>query len=139
MDVKQWLSRAYRIDQQIQSKNEQIEMWESLACKCTSDPSATPGGSGGAPTSRVETFCIKIADAKTEIERQRDELITVRREIEEVIAKVQNVTLRLLLEQRYLLCKRWEDIADFMGYCVEYIKRDVHKQALRAAREIIAP
>ena len=102
MDVKQWLSRAYRIDQQIQSKNEQIEVWESLG-------------------------------------RHRDELINVRREIEEAINKVQNVTLRLLLEQRYLLCKGWEDIADFMGYCVEYVKRDIHKQALRAAREIIAP
>ena len=139
MDVKQWLSRAYRIDQQIQSKNEQIEMWETLAQKVTSDPSAQPGGGGGVHSSRVETYCIKIADAQTEIERQRDELINVRREIEEAINKVQNVTLRLLLEQRYLLCKGWEDIADFMGYCVEYVKRDIHKQALRAAREIIAP
>lgn len=139
MDVKQWLSRAYRIDQQIQSKNEQIEMWESLAQKVTSDPSAQPGGGGGVHSSRVETYCIKIADTQTEIERQRDELINVRREIEEAINKVQNVTLRLLLEQRYLLCKGWEDIADFMGYCVEYVKRDIHKQALRAAREIIAP
>ncbi len=138
MDIKQWLSRAYRIDQQIQSKNEQIEMWESLAQKVTSDPSAQPGG-GGMHSSRGETYCIKIADAQMEIERQRDELINVRREIEEAISRVQSVTLRLLLEQRYLLCKGWEDIADFMGYCVEYVKRDIHKQALRAAREIIAP
>lgn len=138
MDVKQWLMRAYRIDQQIQSKNEQIEIWESLARKATSDPSALPGG-GGVHFNRLETYCIKIADAQTEIERQRDELINVRREIEEAISKVQNVTLRLLLEQRYLLCKGWEDIAEFMGYCVEYVKRDIHKQALRAAREIIAP
>lgn len=138
MDVKQWLLRAYRIDQQIQSKNEQIEMWETLAQKVTSDPSALLGGGGGY-SSRVETYCIKIADAQAEIERQRDELISVRREIEEAINKVQNVTLRLLLEQRYLLCKGWEDIAEFMGYCVEYVKRDMHRQALRAAREIIAP
>ena len=138
MDVKQWLLRAYRIDQQIQSKNEQIEMWETLAQKVTSDPSALPGGGGGY-SSRVETYCIKIADSQAEIERQRDELISVRREIEEAINKVQNVTLRLLLEQRYLLCKGWEDIAEFMGYCVEYVKRDIHRQALRAAREIIAP
>ena len=138
MDVKQWLMRAYRIDQQIRSKNEQIEIWESLARKATSDPSALPGGGGG-HFNRLETYCIKIADAQTEIERQRDELINVRREIEEAISKVQNVTLRLLLEQRYLLCKGWEDIAEFMGYCVEYVKRDIHKQALRAAREIIAP
>ncbi len=139
MDVKQWLLRAYRIDQQIQSKNEQIEMWETLAQKVTSNPSAQPGGSGGTNYSRVENYCIKIADAQMEIERQRDELIRVRQEIEAAINKVQNITLRLLLEQRYLLCKNWEDIADFMGYCVEYVKRDLHKQALRAAREIIAP
>ena len=103
MDVKQWLLRAYRIDQQIQSKNEQIEMWETLAQKVTSDPSALPGGGGGY-SSRVETYCIRIAGA-----------------------------------QRHLLCKGREDIAEFMGYCVEYVKRDIHRQALRAAREIIAP
>ena len=138
MDVKHWLLRGFRIAPRVQSEHEQLAMWDTLAPKVPSDPSALPGGGGGY-SSRVETYCIKIADAQAEIERQRDELISVRREIEEAINKVQNVTLRLLLEQRYLLCKGWEDIAEFMGYCVEYVKRDIHRQALRAAREIIAP
>lgn len=138
MDVKQWLSRAYKIDQQIQSKREQIEMWNTLAQKVTSDPSALPC-SGGGFTSRVETYCIKIADAQTEIEKQIDELIDIKREIEDVVAKVEDRALRLLLEQRYLLCKDWEEIADFMGYCVDYVKRELHREALRAVRGIITP
>jgi len=135
IEVKKWLSRAYRIEQQIQSKTEQIEVWKSLANKMTSNLSLINSGSGD--NSRMETYCIKIADAQAEITRQQIELINVRKEIEDTINKVQNVTSRLLLEQRYLLCKSWEDIAEFMELSVEYIKRKLHSQAIKDITKIL--
>ncbi len=134
-ETKQWLSRAYKIEQQIQSKTEQIEVWKSLANKMTSNLSLINGGSGD--NCRMETYCNKIADAQEEIARQQIELINVRKEIEDTINKVQNVTSRLLLEQRYLLCKSWEDIADFMELSVEYIKRRLHSQAIKDITKIL--
>lgn len=139
MDVKKWLSRAYRIDQQIQSKLEMIELWKELACKATANYQNTGGGKPSGYSNRLEEYCCKIADAQTENEKQLAELIDVKREIEEAITKVKDTTLRVLLEQRYLIGKSWEEIADFMGYCVEYVKRDIHRDALRIMREIIAP
>lgn len=139
MDVKKWLSRAYRIDQQIQSKLEMIELWKGLANKTTANYQSTGGGKPSGYSNRLEEYCCKIVDAQTEVENQLAELIDIKREIEEVITKVKDTTLRVLLEQRYLVGKGWEEIADFMGYCTEYIKRDVHRDALRVVREIIAP
>ena len=83
----------------------------------------------------VQTCALPISQA--EIARQQIELINVRKEIEDTINKVQNVTSRLLLEQRYLLCKSWEDIADFMELSVEYIKRRLHSQAIKDITKIL--
>ncbi len=134
-EIKQWLSRAYKIEQQIQSKTEQIEVWKSLANKMTSNLSLINGGSGD--NCRMETYCNKIADAQAEITKQQIELINVRREIEDTINKVTDVILRLLLEQRYLLCKSWREIAEFMNLSIDYIKKELHRQALRAVGEIL--
>ncbi len=134
-EIKQWLSRAYKIEQQIQSKSEQIEVWKSLAQKMTSNLSMFGGGSGD--NNRMETYCNKIADAQTEITRQQLELINVRKEIEETINKVTDIILRLLLEQRYLLCKSWKEISEFMNLSIDYIKKELHRQSLRAVGEIL--
>lgn len=135
MDVKEWLYRAYKIDQQIKSKQEQIEMWETLASRITSDPAALPA-SGGGYANRVENYSIKIADAQSEIEKQLQDLVEIKRDTGLFIQRIKNTTSRVLLEQRYLVCKSWGDIADFMGYTEQYIKLDLHKAALAEAREI---
>lgn len=134
-EVKQWLSRAFKIGQQIQSKTEQIEVWKSLANKMTSNLSTFNSGSG--EKFRMETYCIKIADAQAEITAQQIELINIHKEIEYTINKVQNVTSRLLLEQRYLLCKSWDIIAEFMGLSVDYVKRKLHSQAIEDITKIL--
>lgn len=135
MDVKEWLNRAYKIDQQIRSKQEQIEMWRTLATKVTSDPTKLPV-SGGGYSNRVENYGIKIADACAEIDGQLQDLVETKREIGLFIQRIYSTTSRVLLEQRYLVCKNWADIADFMGYTEQYIKQDLHRIALAEAREI---
>lgn len=134
-EIKEWLSRAYKMDEQIASKLEMIDRWEELECKST----ATYGGScGGRPSgyaNRIEEYGIKIADAKEEIEYQLSELVEIRREIEQAVWQVQNPTLRVLLEQRYLVCKKWEEISIFMDYDIEHLKYRLHKRALNAVRE----
>ena len=129
MDIKKWLSRAYKIEQQITSKREQIEKWNSLAQKVTSNPQAVPV-QGGYNESRLEKACCEIADIETEITKQLADLISAQKEISETISRVPFTTSRILLEQRYIICKGWEDIAEFMNYSAVYVKRDLHRQAL---------
>jgi hypothetical protein len=135
MNVKEWLNRAYKIDQQMRSKREQIEQWELLAVRITGDPAAVHSGGAG-HANRIEAYGIKIADACAEIEKQLEELINIKRETGVFIQRIGNTTSRVLLEQRYLVCKNWGDIAEFMGYTEEYTKLDLHRTALKEAREI---
>ena len=129
MNVKEWLSRAYKIDQQITSKQEQIERWRSLAEKISSVPNG-PRVQGGAGDNRVESYCIKIADAELDIKRQLDDLVTIKKEISDMINQLPDYAFRVLLEQRYLLCKSWEDIASFMEYSVRHVTKSLHPKAL---------
>lgn len=137
MNAKEWLSRVCKIDQQIISKQEQIEKWRTLAESITNDPSAIPAGNGGKRTSKVEKNCIKIADAQLDIEKQIVKLVDIKREIAEAIDKMISYTYRILLEQRYLLCKSWEELAVFMGYTVRHITKNLHPAALRAVEYFI--
>ena len=133
MNVKSWLSRANKIDQQITSKYEQIEMWRNLAAKMSSNL-VSEHVNGGNNEGRLEIYCIKIADAEADIKRQLNELVTIKKEISDVVNSLEDYSHRILLEQRYLLCKSWEDIANFMGYSIRYITYRLHTEALEYVR-----
>lgn len=137
MTVKEWLLRAYKIDQQIASKYEQIEMWRSLAAKLSSSTIKVQITKNGNNVNKVEIYCIKIADAEAEIERQLSKLLDIKREISEAINKLESSTYRVLLEQRYILCKNWNEIAEFMHYDESYILKKLHPLALREIEQFV--
>jgi DNA-directed RNA polymerase specialized sigma24 family protein len=129
MDTKKWLNRAYKIEQQIASKREQIDKWRLLAQRVTSNPQAVPV-QGGFNESKLETVCVEIADIETEIEKQMLDLIRTKNEIRKTIEKVPYTNSRLLLENRYLNGYSWETIAEIMNYNVRHITKTLHPQAL---------
>lgn len=133
MDAKKWLSRANKIDQQITSKYEQMEMWRMLAAKMSSNLNSEPV-KGGSNESRVENYSVKIADAEAEVKQQLNELVSVKKEISDAVNSLPDYACRVLLEQRYLLGKSWTDIAIFMGYSVKYVTYKLHPEALEAIR-----
>ena len=83
MNAKEFLSRAWNIDQQVQSKLEQLEVLRSLACRVTA-------GSGGTATTHfrnvtsMQDIIVKITEAEAELNRKIDELVTVKLEINAV-------------------------------------------------------
>lgn len=125
-----WLNRAYKIDRQIKSKYELIEMWKDLAAKCTASYSnecsqKSRNGDG------YKYYCM-IADAEADVKEAADTLVAIKKEVSDAIQKVINPTYRVLLEQRYLLCKSWDVIGDVLGYDSEHTRKRIHSQALRA-------
>ena len=73
----------------------------------------------------------RIIDLQNEINRDIDELVDLKAEIREVIDAVPDTDLRLILEERYLNWKSWEQIAVTLGYNLRYLHR-LHRQALDA-------
>lgn len=129
MTAKEYLSQAYRIDQRINSKLEQIVSLRELATKATSTLSDTPP-SGTRNVHSIEGVIVKMIDLEEEINRDIDTLVDLKRDIMAVIKKINNPEQQTLLELRYLCFKTWEQIAVEMGYSLQHIFR-IHDKALK--------
>lgn len=122
MTAKEYLGQAYRIDQRINSKLEQVASLRNLATKATSTLSETPP-SGTRNVHRMEDVIVKIIDMENEINADIDKLVDLKQEIIRVIKAVENQELHTLLELRYLCFKTWEEISVEMGYTIRHIYR----------------
>lgn len=128
MKVKEYLNQAYRLDQRIDSKIEQVTSLNELANKCTSTITGMPHNSSSSTSTMADTVA-KIIDLQAEINRDIDALVDLKREITGVIKAVKNPEYQTLLEKRYLCFLTWEQIAVDMGYELRYLHK-LHNRAL---------
>lgn len=129
MKIKEYLMQAYRIDQRINSKLEQIAALHDLATKAIvtySDMPKSPNRSG----SKIEDAIIKIMDLEDEINRDIDKLVDLKTDITHLIKNLDSHEHQIILEQRYLCFKPWEQIAVDMGYSIQHTFR-LHDAALK--------
>lgn len=129
MTAKEYLNQAYRLDQRINSKIEQVETLNSLAMKCTATLSDMPK-SPNRCSSGFENTIIKIIGLQEEINRDIDNLVDLKAEIVQTIKAVKNTEYQTLLEQRYLCFKSWEEIAEAMHYGIDNVFK-LHQKALK--------
>ena len=129
MNTKEYLSQAYRIDQKINSKIEQVSSLHDLATKATQTLSDMPG-SATRNVHRMEDVILKIIDFENEINAEIDRLVDIKHEISCLINSVPNQEEQTLLELRYLCFKTGEQIAVEMGYSVQNIYK-LHTRALK--------
>ena len=135
MTAKEYFSQAYRLDQRIDAKIEQVMSLRNLAAKATSTLSdAMPSGTRN--IHRMEDIIIKIIDFENEINADIDRLVDLKREIVSTIKSVPNLECQMLLELRYLCFKPWEQIAVEMGYGIDNIFR-LHQKALKEVDKTI--
>ena len=130
MTAKEYLSRAYRVDQRINKKLEQIASLRDLATKATTTFSETPAASSRDVRS-TEKIITKMVDLENEINADIDTLIDLKREITGVVRSEANPEHQMLLELRYLCFNSWEQISVEMGYSLRHVMR-LHVQALES-------
>lgn len=129
MKAKEYLSQAYRLDQRIDAKIEQVMSLRNLAAKATSTLSDV-APSGTRNVHRMEDIIMRIFDLENEINADIDALVALKREIVSTIKSVPNLEYQILLELRYLCFKPWEQIAVEMGYGIDNVFR-LHQKALK--------
>ena len=133
MTAKEYLGQAYRIDQRINSKIEQVASLRELSRKATTTLSDMPKGTPN-PHSK-ENIILKMMDLENEINEDIDSLVDLKREIVGIIKRVENTEMQSLLEQRYLCFRSWEQIAFEMGYSLQHTFR-LHTRALKIIEKI---
>lgn len=134
MTAKEYLSQAYRIDQRINSKIEQIASLRELSLKATTTLSDMPKGTQNVHSK--EKIITKMMDLENEINTDIDELVDIKQTIVSVIKAVDNTEYQTLLELRYLCFKQWEQIAVTMGYSLHHLYK-IHNAALKICAEIL--
>lgn len=135
MTAVEFLSQAYLMEQQIRSKKEQLVMLRSMATSFY-NPTDQEQVSCTPKTYALEESVIKIVEAENEIKAQVDRLVQTMMEIRNVIAAVQDVKLRLVLEKRYLLFQAWKDIAADMDRSVRWVQQK-HVMALEVVERML--
>jgi len=130
MTAKEYLGQAYRLDQRINSKLEQVLSLRDLTKKATATMSGMPGSSSP-NVHKMQDIIVKIVDLENEINADIDQLVDLKREMVAVIKAVKNPEFQTLLELRYLCFKTWEQIAVDMQYSTRNIYK-LHDSAIAA-------
>ena len=131
----EFLSQAYMLDQQIQTKLHQVASLRSIA----KSMSPLAGGEPVKHTRNVtalEDAVIKILEAERDLNAEIDRLVDLKQEIREVIAEVRDLTLRLILEKRHLCFESWLRIGREMGHTERWAQMKQH-QALMVVQHIL--
>ena len=89
MTAKEYLGQAYRLDQRINSKLEQVLSLRDLTTKATATMSDMPGG-GSRNVYKMQDIIGKIIDLENEINADIDQLVDLKREMVAAIKAVEN-------------------------------------------------
>ena len=135
MTAKEYLGQAYRLDQRINSKLEQVTSLRDLATKATSTLSDV-APSGTRNVHRMEDIIVKIVDLENEINRDIDNLVDLKREMVSVIKAVTDPEYQTILELRYLCFKSWEQIAVELRYSIHHLYK-LHNAALEVCEQLM--
>ena len=130
-----FMSRAFRLEEQVQSKLQQIERLRSMASRVTSNTANEPV-SHTRDVTEMQDAVIRIMEEEEILKTRIKMLMDVKEQIRDVIEHVDDVTLQLILEKRYLLYESIKEIAADLGYTYRWTEKK-HKKALQEADRII--
>jgi DNA-directed RNA polymerase specialized sigma subunit len=136
ISAKEFLSQAYRIDQRINAKIEQVQSLRDLAAKATATLSDNSPAKGERNIHRMEDVIIKMVDLENEIHNDISILLGIKKDVGAVIKRVKDPEQQMVLEMRYLCYTPWEKIAEQLAYSPQHTYR-IHGAAISSiAREL---
>ena len=120
MTAKEYLSQAWRLDQEITTKIETLDSLNALATKATQTITGMPHNPSRSRSPMEDVIC-KIIDLQKEINDDIDRLVDLKKDISDVIKAVEDKELRLILEKRYINNQTWPEISVDLGYKMRYM------------------
>lgn len=134
MDAKKYLSQARLLNNRIKSFENELEYINTIALG-PSGPSYGPNKIKQQPN--LEAPFIRYIDKIMELEKmihdEIDKLMALKREIAKTIAEIGDAKLEIILRERYINCRNWEDIAIDLAYSQVYLYK-LHQRALKLVK-----
>ena len=134
MTAKDWLSRAYQIDREIDMLVE--EQQKAFDKVCSIGKAAAGDRVQTSKQNIQEDWSIAYIDYTQRIDKKIDDLWDIKAEIFDAINRVENNTYRQLLICRYIKFMTWEHIAVKMDITFQWA-HVLHKRALKCIDKII--
>lgn len=134
--VKNFLMKAYYMDERINSKLEQVASLNELAIKATSTMSDMPV-SPNRNIHKTEDIIVKILDLQREIQEDANELLNLKQVIRRCIKQVEDPEWQIILEERYLRMVKWEQIATTLNMSMSM--RKVFRLHDETLKKIVIP
>lgn len=132
MTAKEYLNQAYRLDQRIRSKQEQISALNDLATSCSASITGMPRNPNKGGSRMADAVC-KIVNLQDSIADDMEKLVELKTEIIATIKAVDCIEYQLILEKRYISGKSWPEIAVDLGYKMRHLYK-LHDEALAAVK-----
>lgn len=138
MNAKEYLKQVKNVDNLLRSIATQIEKNRSLATYTS--PALNPSGSHSSadPTkgSKLENMAIDIMDLEEQKQKQAARLKEIKKDVTETINSINNLSVQFILEERYLLYRSWDSIAEETGFSKSYLFH-MHSTGLQLVESII--
>lgn len=122
-----YLNQYKYLNKEIDRKIKSLEDWRSKIYNITGTISDMPRNPNR--SNIIENGVASIDEIETDINKDIDNLLNLRNEIENKIESVEDLKLRELLKCRYLDCKYFEEIAYRKGCSIRHVYR-MHENAL---------
>ena len=134
MTTKEYFDQALTLNKRINSKLDHLGSLREMATKASTTLSDMPRSSSR-NVHQMEDIISKIVDLENEINGDIDRFVDMKREYMLVIGDIKNPVHQLVMEQRYLCCRTWEQISVELGYDLRWLHR-LHGRALHEAEEV---
>lgn len=135
MTAKSYLNQIRIIDQDIQSR---IEEKQRLYATLIGSPSITHDVVQSSKTDAYDERYMKIIEAGEEIDKRIDKLVDKKIEASQKVDKLgeSDSMSMLILRERYINLKSWEEIAEQMSYSIRHVNR-LHGEALNKFERVM--
>lgn len=133
--ARDYLSQAFQIDQLIQNKLDQTAYLQELEA-VTQSAMARACGASMEREDPLQRGVSGIDEMKQAVSAELGRLMDTKKEISLIIQNIASLSVRSVLEQRYLCHKPWQDIAEKVG-CSQRQVYNIHRKGLQLVGSIL--
>lgn len=120
-----WLRRYQNSLRRERELADELNQLHSRACKVTPALTGMPGGGGdGQNLARAVESIVQV---QQELQAQINQCGAIRREVVDALDQITNPRDHEIMRRRYILGKRWEDIAVAMHLEYRWVTRSHHR------------
>lgn len=137
MTPKNYLQQYRQAVMRAEAAMDHLEELQSMATRITPNYGGEGGGSHQSGDEKLVDAVSKIIEAKSRVSDELEMLEATEHEIIETINSVQDNILKVLLYERYINCKTFEQIAVEMNYSYYHVVHRLHPKALKAVKMLL--